>query len=75
VMDFLKEPGTIQFVYDANLQIRAQVKAVAFTLVYSGVLTALIGFLVHKTIGLRVSSDIEREGLDLAEHGERAYSY
>jgi ammonium transporter, Amt family len=75
VMDFLKEPGTIQFVYDANFQIMAQVKAVAFTLVYSGVLTAIIGFLVHKTIGLRVSSDVEREGLDLAEHGERAYSY
>jgi ammonium transporter, Amt family len=75
VMDFLKEPGTIQFTYDANFQIMAQVKAVLFTLAYSGVLTTIIGFLVHKSIGLRVTSDVEREGLDLAEHGERAYNY
>jgi ammonium transporter, Amt family len=75
VMDFLKTPGSIEFLYDANFQIMAQVKAVLFTLAYSGILTAIIGFIVHKTIGLRVSSDVEREGLDLAEHGERAYSY
>jgi ammonium transporter, Amt family len=75
VMDFLKTPGSIEFLYDANFQIMAQVKAVLFTVAYTGVLTAIIGFIVHKTIGLRVSSDVEREGLDLAEHGERAYSY
>ncbi len=75
VMDFLKTPGSIEFLYDANFQIMAQVKAVLFTVVYTGVLTAILAYIVHKTIGLRVSSDVEREGLDLAEHGERAYSY
>ncbi|MGA7537903.1 MAG: hypothetical protein WBW93_03945 [Steroidobacteraceae bacterium] len=35
---------------------------------------ALIGFqLVKWTVGLRVGEDEEREGLDIAVHGERAY--
>jgi ammonium transporter, Amt family len=75
VMDYMKTPGTIEFTYDQALQVMAQFKAVGFTIVYTGVLTAIIAFVVHKTIGLRVSDDAQREGLDLAEHGERAYSY
>jgi Amt family ammonium transporter len=31
--------------------------------------------LVDLVVGLRVTQDAEREGLDLADHGERAYSY
>jgi Amt family ammonium transporter len=30
--------------------------------------------IIDKTIGLRVSSDEERQGLDLAEHGESGYN-
>ena len=44
------------------------------TLVWSGVGSAILYKLVDLTIGLRASADQEREGLDLAEHGERAYS-
>ncbi|MBL7406319.1 ammonium transporter, partial [Escherichia coli] len=31
--------------------------------------------LVDVTIGLRVTQEEEREGLDIADHGERAYNY
>jgi ammonium transporter, Amt family len=75
VMDYLAEPGTIQFTYSASFQIMAQVKAVLFAVVWSGVLTAILAFVIKMTLGLRVSTDAEREGLDLAEHGERAYNY
>jgi len=75
VADYLAEPGTIQFTYTAGVQFMAQVKAVLLTLVWSGVGSAILYFLIDKTIGLRVAEDKEREGLDLAEHGERAYHY
>ncbi len=75
VMDYLKTPGTIEFTYDQGVQVMAQLKAVGFTVLYTGILSAIIGLVVHKTIGLRVSDDAQREGLDLAEHGERAYNY
>jgi Amt family ammonium transporter len=42
-------------------------------LVYSGVLTFLIGFLLHKTIGFRVSQEDELEGVDSSEHAETGY--
>jgi Amt family ammonium transporter len=47
---------------------------VVFTLVYSGVLSAILFKFVDLTIGLRISEEKEREGLDIAEHGERAYN-
>jgi Amt family ammonium transporter len=50
-----------------------QVKSVVFSVVWSGVVTAVIFYLIKFTIGLRPSEEIEREGLDVAEHGERAY--
>ena len=50
-----------------------QLKAVALVTVWTGVV-ALIGFLIVKvTMGLRVSEEEEREGLDISSHGERAY--
>jgi len=55
-------------------QLWTQTKAVLFTLVFSGVGSAILYKLVDLTIGLRVSTDEEREGLDLASHGERAYN-
>ena len=50
-----------------------QCEGVASTLVYSGVMTLVILFLVKFTIGLRVSEDEEREGLDLVLHGEQVF--
>ena len=52
-----------------------QVQAVAITLVWSGVVSAILFFVVDKIFGLRPSEESEREGLDISEHGERAYNY
>jgi len=61
--------------YSIATQVVTQIKAVLFTLVYSGVLSAILFFVIDKTIGLRPSADAEQEGLDLSSHGERAYNY
>ena len=53
----------------------SQLKAVGFTILWSGVGSAILYKLVDLTIGLRVTQDEEREGLDIADHGERAYNY
>ena len=37
-------------------------------------LASLLFLLIDKTIGLRPSAEVEREGLDINEHGERAYN-
>ncbi|MES1155092.1 MAG: ammonia channel protein, partial [Pseudorhodoplanes sp.] len=60
--------------YDFAAQMLAQSKAVLTTLVWSGVGSAILYFIVHIIVGLRVSVDKEREGLDLTDHGERAYN-
>ena len=44
------------------------------TIVYSGVLTFIIAKVLDSTIGLRVSSEEEEQGLDIALHDERGYS-
>jgi Amt family ammonium transporter len=59
--------------YDFVTQIVAQIKAVLMTLVWSGVGTFIILKVIDIVVGLRVKVDVEREGLDLTEHGERAY--
>jgi ammonium transporter, Amt family len=42
-------------------------------MIYSGIMTFLIGLLLHKTIGFRVSEEEERAGVDESEHAETAY--
>ena len=42
-------------------------------LLYSGILTFVIGFILHKTIGFRVSEEDELEGVDSSEHAETGY--
>jgi Amt family ammonium transporter len=61
--------------YDMVFQLTAQIKAVVATLVWSGVGTFVILMVVSLVIGLRPAEDKEREGLDITEHGERAYNY
>jgi Amt family ammonium transporter len=51
-----------------------QAKAVGVTVLWSGIVSAIAYFIVDKTIGLRVSEEDEREGLDITSHGETAYS-
>jgi Amt family ammonium transporter len=55
-------------------QVWIQTKSVLFTLVYTGVLTFVLLKLVDLVIGLRVSTEQEEEGLDLALHDERGYN-
>jgi ammonium transporter, Amt family len=61
--------------YDMAGQVITQIKAVVLTLLWSGIGSAILFFIIDKTIGLRPDADAEREGLDLSSHGERAYNY
>jgi Amt family ammonium transporter len=54
-------------------QVWIQAKAVGVTLLWSGIVAAISYKIVDLTIGLRVSEDEEREGLDVTSHGEAAY--
>jgi ammonium transporter, Amt family len=47
-----------------------QLKGVAVTVIYGFAASFLILFLIDKTMGLRVSEEQEREGLDISLHGE-----
>ncbi|WP_206238047.1 ammonium transporter [Novosphingobium terrae] len=60
--------------WDTMGQVITQAEAVGITLVWSGVVTAVLLFVIDKTIGLRPTEEAEREGLDITEHGERAYN-
>jgi ammonium transporter, Amt family len=61
------------FGYDAG-QIMIQVKAVLVAILVSGTVAAVTCLLLKFTIGLRVTEEQESEGLDVAEHGEKAYN-
>ena len=54
-------------------QVWTQILAVAITVVWCGVVSAILYKVVDAVIGLRVSTEDEREGLDLTSHGESAY--
>jgi Amt family ammonium transporter len=56
-------------------QLGIQAQTVAITLLWSGTVSAVAFFLIKYTIGLRPTEDVEREGLDTTEHGERAYEF
>jgi Amt family ammonium transporter len=60
--------------YSIAGQLITQLKAVALTLLWSGGVSFALFFAIDKLIGLRPTEDSEREGLDLSEHGERAYN-
>ncbi|MFM5884174.1 MAG: ammonium transporter [Novosphingobium sp.] len=61
--------------YDMLGQMKSQLWAIGTTLIWSGGVSAILLIAIDKTIGLRASEEAEREGLDLNEHGERAYNY
>ena len=54
-------------------QVWIQLKAVLLTIVWSGVVSLVAYKIVDLVIGLRVSEEEEREGLDITTHGETAY--
>ena len=51
-------------------QIITQLKGVGFTIIYTGIVTFVILKVIQVVMGLRVSEDVERDGLDLGLHGE-----
>ena len=50
-----------------------QLKAIGLTIALAVAGTLVIGSVVRATVGLRISPEIERQGLDINEHGEEAY--
>jgi Amt family ammonium transporter len=50
-----------------------QLKAIAITIVFAVVGSAIIGAIVRGLIGLRIAPEIERQGLDINQHGEEGY--
>jgi len=61
--------------YSISGQLVTQVIAVVVTLVWTGIGSVVLYKITDLIVGLRVTQDQEREGLDLADHGERAYNY
>jgi ammonium transporter, Amt family len=60
--------------YDMAGQVWVQVQAVAVTVVWTGVVSAVLFFVIKAVFGLRPSADDERQGLDQTSHGESAYN-
>ena len=55
-------------------QVLIQLKAVVLTIVWSGVVAVVAYKIADLTVGLRVTEEEEREGLDISSHGETAYN-
>jgi len=60
--------------YNMADQVTSQLWAVGTSLVWSGVVAFICYKIVDVVIGLRVTEEQEREGLDETQHGERAYN-
>ena len=60
--------------YSIVAQVWIQAKAVLTTIVWSGIVSFVAFKVVDLTVGLRVSEEDEREGLDITAHGETAYN-
>ncbi len=64
--------GLAKLVTDGGLWM-AQLKAIGFTLVLAIVATVVIAYIVKAVVGLRPTEEVERQGLDINEHGEEGY--
>jgi Amt family ammonium transporter len=75
LVDYTLKPGEASpGDYVMATQVLIQLKTVLFTLLWSGIGSAILYKIVDLVVGLRVAPDAELEGLDIAEHGERAYN-
>ena len=76
IADYTTKPGTlVAGAYDMGHQLVVQAEGVVLTLLWSGIISAVLFFAIDRIWGLRVSREVELEGLDIGEHGERAYHY
>jgi len=60
--------------YDMATQVWAQIQGVLVTFVWVGIVSTILFYIVKLIVGLRPTPDQEREGLDITDHGERAYN-
>ncbi|HEY3891256.1 MAG TPA: ammonia channel protein, partial [Bradyrhizobium sp.] len=74
ITDYTNITGNNAGTYDLVTQMIAQGKAVLATLLWSGIGSAILYKLVDVLVGLRPTVEEEREGLDISDHGERAYN-
>ena len=74
VADWVTATGITAADYSIASQVWIQAKAVLTTIVWSGVVSFVAFKVVDLTIGLRVSEEDERQGLDITSHGETAYN-
>ncbi len=65
-------PGAADYAMGAKLLV--QIEAVLTTIVWASVGTVIAILIAKAVTGLRVSPEVEVEGLDIGEHGERAYN-
>lgn len=56
-------------------QLLAQLIVTAVAILYCGVVTSIISFIIDRTIGFRIHEEGEVSGIDYADHGETAYDY
>ena len=54
-------------------QFITQLKAVGVSVVWSAIASSIVFYIIKFTVGLKASAVAEEEGLDIVEHGERAY--
>lgn len=70
----VKAIGGTAGVLEGNLgQLLIQAKGVGVTILYDGIVSFVILKVIDWTLGLRVSEEQEREGLDVTQHGEQVY--
>ncbi|MER2508435.1 MAG: ammonium transporter [Amaricoccus sp.] len=61
--------------YEMGHQVWVQIEGVLITLGWGGIVSFILFKIVDLLVGLRVTSEEEHMGLDLTDHGERAYAY
>jgi len=71
--DYAKKNGLANLVSGGGLWIE-QLKAMAITILLAIVATTVLALIVKAIVGLRPDEEVERQGLDLTEHGEEAYN-
>ena len=59
---------------EIGAQVWIQLKAVVLTIAWSSVVAVVAFKIADLTVGLRVTEEEEREGLDITSHGETAYN-
>jgi Amt family ammonium transporter len=75
-IDGLFPKGGNGIFYGGNLTLLGhQAAGVAFTIIWTGVLTTVIAFAIKHTIGWRIDRDAEIEGIDADQHSEVAYDF